>query len=971
MMKLLLELFNLLLIDLLFVAVVLLLLIPLFFLKHAAFAVLKRNFVGYFNNPIGYVFLCLFVIASSFAAFWPPEFFTANLANLDQLNRFLPAIMLVFIPTITMSIWSEERRQGTDELLLTLPAADFDIVIGKYLAAAAIFTTSLLFSQISNFIVLLSLAMGEVDTGLFITTYVGYWMTGLAMIAIGMVASFLTRNLTIGFILGLIFNLPLVFMQMADLLPSRVDVPLLSNLNLSRVVSNWSIAAQFDPFGRGVISLSSIVYFVMLMIVGLYLSMALIGARHWYGGRDGHSLFWHYLVRSAALLVMALGITAFFAGHDRIRFDFTQGKVSSLSADTRTLVEALDPQHPIHVDAFISRDVPEQYVRPRLNLLSMLKEFEAMAGDNIRVNIHDNLEPFSEAAALAEEQFGIRPRQVRVRSRGAITEEEVILGAAFRCGLQKVVVPFFDYGIPIEYELIRSINTVAQKQRKTIGIVRTDARLLGGITFVNGQAVQVQPQAIVEELEKQYDVEDVELMKPVDLDRYDLLLAVQPSSLLPEQLEYLLQAIRRGMPTAIFEDPLPASRPFVDYVPATGVPRQSPAATMGMREATLPKADIRKLWQLLGIESSGRLRDGLFQPDLVWQEYNPYPKLKLRGIPDQMVFVREDSEESTGLLNEQSDITSGLSELFFPFPGQIEEIPAPSRKFTKLVSTRELAGTITYEHFIRNRSNPLTLKSYQSRSAESLTIAAMIESDPPADQGGAKPNADKVNGQQPAGGEPIKVIYCADIDLMIPTFLQIRARPDEEDIRWEFENVTFILNIIDTLAGDDNYINIRKRKPMYATLQVVESRIEEAKDREFGERAKYQAEYEQELQQAEMQKAETLEKYQDLVNDLLERQREGQQVNEAELLEKEQRLKLKQDVLNRRFAVTKQRLERELQREIKRIQRDVDLGIQRTQFKYKFMAVAIPWIPPFLVGLIVFVRRRLREREGIEKSRLR
>ena len=156
-------------------------LVPLFLFKQAAFAVLKRNFIGYFSNPTGYVFLCLFVLLSSFAAFWPHEFFTANLANLDQLNLYLPGIMLVFIPAITMSIWSEERRQGTDELLLTLPAGDFDIVIGKYLAAAAIFTASLLFSQISNFTVLLSLAMGEVDMGLFLTTYFGYWLTGLAM----------------------------------------------------------------------------------------------------------------------------------------------------------------------------------------------------------------------------------------------------------------------------------------------------------------------------------------------------------------------------------------------------------------------------------------------------------------------------------------------------------------------------------------------------------------------------------------------------------------------------------------------------------------------------------------------------------------------------------------------------------------------------------------------------------------------
>ena len=72
----------------------------------------------------------------------------------------------------------------------------------------------------------------------------------------------------------------------------------------------------------------------------------------------------------------------------------------------------------------------------------------------------------------------------------------------------------------------------------------------------------------------------------------------------------------------------------------------------------------------------------------------------------------------------------------------------------------------------------------------------------------------------------------ADIDLMIPAFLRIRARPDEqEDIRWEFENVTFLLNTIDVLASDTDYIAIRKRKPRYTTLKVVESRVEEARDR--------------------------------------------------------------------------------------------------------------------------------------------
>ena len=180
-------------------------------------AVFKRNFVNYFANPTGYVFICVFLLLSSCAAFRPSEFFVANLANLDALNSAITLILLFFVPAITMGVWADESRQGTDELLLTIPAGDLEIVLGKYLASVAIYSVSLAVSAVSNFIILRQL--GEPDPGLFFSNYLGYWFLGLAMLAIGMVASFLTRNITVAYILGAVLNALMVLTWYADTIP--------------------------------------------------------------------------------------------------------------------------------------------------------------------------------------------------------------------------------------------------------------------------------------------------------------------------------------------------------------------------------------------------------------------------------------------------------------------------------------------------------------------------------------------------------------------------------------------------------------------------------------------------------------------------------------------------------------------------------------------------------------------------------
>ncbi len=89
-------------------------------------AIFRRNFSAYFSGMLGYLFIIVFVVACGWYAF-DPKFFTANEPNLDQLSLYYPMLMLFFIPAITMSVWADERKTGTDELLFTLPATDVEI----------------------------------------------------------------------------------------------------------------------------------------------------------------------------------------------------------------------------------------------------------------------------------------------------------------------------------------------------------------------------------------------------------------------------------------------------------------------------------------------------------------------------------------------------------------------------------------------------------------------------------------------------------------------------------------------------------------------------------------------------------------------------------------------------------------------------------------------------------------------------
>ncbi len=939
---------KLILLDLVFLGVILALIVLLARGRRVAYAVLKRNFYGYFSNPTGYVFLCLFVLLTSMAAFWPHEFFSSNLGTLGQLNKWFPYIMLFFIPAITMSIWAEERRQGTDELLLTLPADDFDIVMGKYVAAAAIYSVSLLFSQLSTFTVLALLTQGEIDTGLFFTNYIGYWFIGLAMISIGMVASFLTNNLTVGFILGAVFNAPLAFAFKADTIADRA---------WSREIRNFSIPERFDDFGRGVLSLSSMSYFLLVAAFGIYLCMVLIGKRHWSGGRDGNSKLMHFVVRIGLLAAIAIGGSMLFRNRDLIRLDATENQVSSLAPVTTEMIRNLGKDRDIVVDAFLSAEVPEQYAKIKYQIMSLLKEFQSTAsasGVSLQVRIYDSIAPSSEEEKQAEQQYGIMPQMIRVRERGTYSDQPVILGAAFRSGLQKVVIPFFEPGVPVEYELARSLTTVAKPVRKKLGVLKTDAQLMGGFDQRSFQQLPQQP--IVEELAKQYDVAEVNASSPIDVEKYDVMLAVQPSSLSPEEMINFVAAVKAGVPTAIFEDPIVA----LDQVPGTGDPKPQNQQMMMMMggQGPPPKGDIRPLWKLLGIQVPGKPgMMGALAPDICWQDYNPYPILAETSEASVLwIFAREESPGADNALSDESEITNGLKEIMFLYAGVIIPMKDSGLKFTTLIKTGAMAGTISQAEINSVQRSGL------SRAAEIQLRRG--------DTRGEQILAGLIEGP---GGDlrPMKVVYVTDIDCMSRTFVDIRNRPPMlEDINFQFQNITFVLNAIDVLAGELRYPEVRRHIPTYSTLKLVESKADEARKEEAIKRTEFSNDFNKTIADVEEENAKSERELKDKIEKL-----QGEGAVDPQKMEELRRMLQGADIkkvqLAKKFQVEKERLQRDRDRGIREARRQADDSIGKIQNYYKLLAVFVPPIPPLLVGIIVLVSRRLREREGISKNRLR
>jgi len=233
--------------------------------------IFKREFLGYFRSPVAYVFLIAFLIISVSLAFSRyGGFFRAGVAGMDSYFTFFPWLFLFLVPAVGMRLWSEEKRSGTVELLFTLPITTLEAVLGKFLAGWAFLNIAVL----ASFPMAVTVGyLGDPDWGVILTTYLGAILMAGGYLGVCPLASALTKNQVISFVISLAACAALLFLGFSSFTETLEG---LLPIALADALSNFSFITHFDAFTKGIIDPKDVIFFLSLMGFTLFLNVVVL-----------------------------------------------------------------------------------------------------------------------------------------------------------------------------------------------------------------------------------------------------------------------------------------------------------------------------------------------------------------------------------------------------------------------------------------------------------------------------------------------------------------------------------------------------------------------------------------------------------------------------------------------------------------------------------------------------------------------
>lgn len=232
-----------------------------------ALVISRREIRTYFNSPVAYIVVPVFLVITGYLFF--TQLFLEKQADMRGFFNIMPLMFMFLIPAITMRLLADEKSSGTLELLITMPVRDWEVVVGKFLAAMALLCTAI---GLTVVFALTVKSLGPLDRGPTIGGYVGLVLMGGAYVAIGVMASSLTRNSIVSFIVAFAISFALYLLgRLTQFLPE----------SLQKLVAYLSIDGHFDNIGRGVIDTRDVIYYLSVMGVCLLVATLSLESRRW------------------------------------------------------------------------------------------------------------------------------------------------------------------------------------------------------------------------------------------------------------------------------------------------------------------------------------------------------------------------------------------------------------------------------------------------------------------------------------------------------------------------------------------------------------------------------------------------------------------------------------------------------------------------------------------------------------------
>jgi ABC-2 type transport system permease protein len=232
-----------------------------------ALVISRREIRTYFNSAVAYIVVAAFTVLTGYLFF--TQLFLEKQADMRGFFNIMPLMFMFVVPAITMRLLADEKSSGTLELLITMPVRDWEVVVGKFLAAMALLCTAIGLTMVFALTVRL---LGPLDRGPTIGGYLGLVLMGGAYVSIGVMASSLTRNPIVSFILAFVISFGLYLLgRLTQFLPQAWQ----------GLVAYLSIDGHFENIGRGVIDSRDVIYYFSVIAVGLLVATLSLESRRW------------------------------------------------------------------------------------------------------------------------------------------------------------------------------------------------------------------------------------------------------------------------------------------------------------------------------------------------------------------------------------------------------------------------------------------------------------------------------------------------------------------------------------------------------------------------------------------------------------------------------------------------------------------------------------------------------------------